>query len=86
MMIFEVNNLAFEIHECGLSGHISDEFIDAWWREWKRTGTNTPHSIPLVTTSLGDTFEFDNKHNTILKINGEDYLRFKPLNYVKMGT
>jgi hypothetical protein len=73
---FNVDNLAFEIHECGLSGYISDEFIDAWWREWQRLGFTNPYSISLITTSLGDTFEFgtnSSNNNTSLKINGKDY-------------
>lgn len=64
---FDVNKIAFEIHEAYHKGELSGGFLDAWHGEWVRvhegiTGVSG-------TTILGDTFEFTQREYVV--INGK---------------
>lgn len=53
---FDINNIAFEIHECYITNKLTEEFIEAWRSEWNRIHESI-HDVS-GTTVLGDVVEY----------------------------
>ena len=70
---FNVNNLAFEIHECYHKGELTAAFTRAWRKEWSRVAIirnrNYERWSIQDTTILGDTLIYT-RHKGII-INGK---------------
>jgi len=59
---FNVNNVAFEIHECYAKGELTADFTRAWKKEWN---TKQRYSI-RATTVLGDVLIYNRREGIII--------------------